>query len=133
MIAELQQVVANYAHALDELNLPDLEGILTEDTTWTFTVPGRGVLGPVAGRAAVFDFIRDGHTAQTGKVRHHLGNVVVTTADATAEVRAYLVQTRNTGESVQVISTGIYTFGLRRSDGGGWRIAELALTLDNAL
>ncbi|MDX3454693.1 nuclear transport factor 2 family protein [Streptomyces sp. ME02-8801-2C] len=133
MIAELRQVVAHYAHALDELNVPELEAILTEDTTWTFTMPGQGVLGPVSGRAAVLDFVRDGHTAQTGKVRHHLGNVVVTTTDAaTAEVRAYLVQTRNTGESIQVISTGVYTFGLRRS-GGGWRIAELMLTLDNAL
>lgn len=132
MIAELQQAVANYAHALDELNVPELEAVLTEDTTWTFTMPGQAVLGPVAGRAAVLDFIRDGHTARTGRVRHHLGNVVVTTTDAaTAEVRAYLVQTRNTGESIQMISTGVYTFGLRRSD-GGWRIAELTLTLDNA-
>ncbi|MGW3124421.1 nuclear transport factor 2 family protein [Streptomyces sp. NPDC001107] len=133
MIAELQQTVANYAHALDELNVTELETVLTEDTTWTFTMPGQGMLGPVAGRAAVLDFIRDGHTVQTGRVRHHLGNVVVTTTDAaTAEVRAYLLQTRNTGESIQMISTGVYTFSLRRSD-GRWRIAELTLTLDNAL
>lgn len=73
-----------------------------------------------------------GYTAQTGRVRHHLGNVVVTTTDAaTAEVRAYLVQTGHTGESIQMISTGVYTFGLCRSDGGR-RIAELTLTLDNA-
>ncbi|MYU00005.1 MULTISPECIES: nuclear transport factor 2 family protein [unclassified Streptomyces] len=133
MIAELQQAVANYAHALDELNIAELEAVLTEDTIWTFTMPGQGVLGPVAGRAAVLDFIRDGHTAQTGRVRHHLGSVVVTATDAaTAEVRAYLLQTRNTSESIQMISTGVYTFSLRRSD-GRWRIAELTLTLDNAL
>lgn len=102
MIAELQQAVAKYAHALDELNVPELEAVLTEDTTWTLTMLGQGVLGPVAGRAAVLDFIRDGYTAQTGRVRHHLGNAVVTTTTdtATAEVRAYLVQT-NTGESIQ--------------------------------
>ena len=133
MIAELQQAVANCAHALDELNVPELETVLTEDTVWTFTMPGQGMLGPVAGRAAVLDFIRDGHAAQTGTVRHHLGNVVVTATDAaTAQVRAYLLQTRNTGESIQMVSTGVYTFSLRRSD-GRWRIAELALTLDNAL
>ncbi|MFE9687759.1 hypothetical protein [Streptomyces sp. NPDC006285] len=34
MIAELQQAVAKYAHALDELDVPELEAILTEDTTW---------------------------------------------------------------------------------------------------
>ncbi|PBC70278.1 SnoaL-like protein [Streptomyces sp. TLI_235] len=97
MIVELQHAVARYAHALDELNVPELEAVLTEDTTWASTMPGQGVLGLVAGRAAVLDFIRDGHTAQTGRVRHHLGNVVVTTTDAvTAEVRAYPVQTRNT-------------------------------------
>ncbi|MEV8529923.1 nuclear transport factor 2 family protein [Streptomyces sp. NPDC052000] len=91
------------------------------------------MLGLVAGRAAVLDFIRDGHTSQTGRVRHRLGNVVVTTTDAaTAEVRAYLLQTRNTGESIQMISTGVYTFSLLRSD-GRWRIAELTLMLDNAL
>lgn len=88
-------------------------------------MPGQRVFGPVAGRAAVLDFIRDGHPDQTGRVLHHLGNAVVTTTDAaTAEVRACLVQTRN-------ISTGVHTFGLPRSD-GGWRIAELTLTLDNA-
>jgi hypothetical protein len=131
VIADPQQVVANYAHALDELDVPALEAILTQDTTWTFTVPGHGLLGPVAGRTAVLDFVRDGHATQTGRVRHHLSNVVVKTADAgRAEVRAYLTQTRNTGENVQVISTGVYTFGLRRSD-SGWRIAELTLTLDN--
>ncbi|MGW0948129.1 hypothetical protein ACWD4O_37025 [Streptomyces sp. NPDC002623] len=43
MIAELQQAVANYAHALDELNVPELGAVLTEDTTWTFKVlPSRG-------------------------------------------------------------------------------------------
>ncbi|WP_327280731.1 MULTISPECIES: nuclear transport factor 2 family protein [unclassified Streptomyces] len=57
MIAELQQAVANCAHALDELNVPELEAVLTEDTTWTFTMPGQGVLGPVAGRAAVLDLL----------------------------------------------------------------------------
>ncbi|EPH43859.1 nuclear transport factor 2 family protein [Streptomyces aurantiacus] len=38
MIAELRQAVAKCAHALDELNVPELEAVLTEDTTWTFTM-----------------------------------------------------------------------------------------------
>ncbi|WSY79317.1 aromatic-ring-hydroxylating dioxygenase subunit beta [Streptomyces sp. NBC_00879] len=42
------------------------------------------------------------------------------------------MQTRNTGASIQMISTGVYKFCLRRSD-GGWRIAELTLMLDNAV
>ncbi|MFE5584002.1 nuclear transport factor 2 family protein [Kitasatospora sp. NPDC056531] len=55
MIAELQQAVAHYAHALDELKVPALEAVLTEDTTWTLTMSRQGVLGPIAGRAAVLD------------------------------------------------------------------------------
>ncbi|MFJ9909234.1 hypothetical protein ACIRVK_41500 [Streptomyces sp. NPDC101152] len=43
-----------------------------------------------------------------------------------------MLQTRNTGESIQMISTGVHTFGLCRSD-GEWRIAELTLALDNAV
>ncbi|GGS94134.1 nuclear transport factor 2 family protein [Streptomyces cinerochromogenes] len=82
MIAELQQAVAHYAHALDELNVPEPEAVLAEDPTWTLTMPGQRVLDPVTGRAPVLGFIRDGHTARTGRVRHHLGDVVVTTTDA---------------------------------------------------
>lgn len=41
MTAELQQAVANYAQALDELNVPEPEAVMTEDTTWTFTIPGQ--------------------------------------------------------------------------------------------
>ncbi|MEW2049053.1 nuclear transport factor 2 family protein [Streptomyces sp. NPDC005476] len=69
MTADLQQAVAHYVHALDELHVAELEAILTEDTTRSFTMRGQGVLGPAAGRAAVLDFIRDGHTAQTRGVR----------------------------------------------------------------
>ncbi|WP_225860421.1 nuclear transport factor 2 family protein [Streptomyces triticiradicis] len=47
MIAELQQAVARYAHVLDELNVPELETVLTEDATWTFTMPGQGDARPI--------------------------------------------------------------------------------------
>ncbi|MCX5215322.1 hypothetical protein OG689_39795 [Kitasatospora sp. NBC_00240] len=33
MIAELQQAVANHAHALDELNMPEPPAVLPEDTS----------------------------------------------------------------------------------------------------
>jgi hypothetical protein len=44
--------VAKYAHALDELNVPELEAVLTEDTTWTFTMPGQALGGELVGPAA---------------------------------------------------------------------------------
>lgn len=52
MIAELQQAAANYAHTVDELNVSELETVLTEGATWTFTMVRPGMLGPVAGGAA---------------------------------------------------------------------------------
>jgi hypothetical protein len=54
VIAGLQYAVANYAHALD---VPALKAVLTQDITWTFTVPGQGGPGPVAGRTTVLDFV----------------------------------------------------------------------------
>ena len=93
MIAELQQAVANYAHALDELNAPELEAVLTEG-------PGQ----------------RRGH----GDGRRHRRGAGLFAAD------------KEHGESIQMISTGVYMFGLCRSD-GEWRIAELTLALDNAV
>lgn len=33
MIGEITRTVAAYASALDELNVPELEAVLTEDTT----------------------------------------------------------------------------------------------------
>lgn len=81
----------------------------------------------------MLEFVRNGHRAQTGTVRHHLSNVVPTaTGGATAQVRAHLLQTRNTGDGIHVIATGVYTFTLRRS-ADGWRIAELSLALDSAM
>ncbi|WP_240799138.1 hypothetical protein [Streptomyces sp. A0958] len=78
MIAELQQAVANYAHAPDELDVPELEASLTEDTTWS---------------------------RLSGADEEH--------------------------RREQPDGLDRDTFGLRRTV-GGWRIAELTLTLDNA-
>ncbi|MER7193746.1 hypothetical protein [Streptomyces flaveolus] len=50
MIAELQQAVANSAHALDELNVPRLEGVLTEDTAWKGAAPPEQCRGHDDGR-----------------------------------------------------------------------------------
>lgn len=41
MIAELQQAVANYAHALDELNVSELEAILTKTPPGSSRCPDR--------------------------------------------------------------------------------------------
>ncbi|MBM2623825.1 nuclear transport factor 2 family protein [Actinoplanes sp. LDG1-06] len=133
MITDIQQAVVRYAYALDDLDVPALTAVLDEDTTWTFEIPERGPLGPIAGRQAVLEFVHAGHAAQAGRVRHHLSNVLVSSSDTdTAEARAYLVQTRSLDGSVHVISTGTYTFGMRRSE-SGWRIQDLTLVLDNAL
>lgn len=98
----------------------------------TQAAPGRDDLGPVAGRAAILDFVRAAIDAETGQRRHNLVNVVVHSADAgTALAQAYLMLTSNAGGGSAVIATGFYTFRLDH-DGGEWRIAELFLGTDNA-
>lgn len=130
----VQQALVRYAFALDQQDLAALESVLTENATWTFKFAGENDLGPITGRAAILDFVREAIDAETDQRRHNLVNLVVHSADAdagTALAHAYLMLTSNAGGGSGVIATGFYTFRLER-DGGQWRIAELFLGTDNA-
>jgi ketosteroid isomerase-like protein len=128
----VQQTLARYAFALDQQDLVALEGVLTEDATWTFTIAGEVDLGPFAGRVAILDFVRGTIDTQTDQRRHNLVNIVFRSADAgTAVVQAYLMLTSNAGGSPSMIVTGFYTFTLQHLK-REWRIAKLFLGMDNA-
>jgi len=129
----VQQTLARYAFALDHADPATLEGLLTEDAVWTAGVAGEAEQGPVTGRAAIVDLVRDATETQTDQRRHHLINMVSRRVDAgTAAAWAYLMLTSNAGGSATVIATGFYTFTLRHTE-GGWRIAEVSVGLDNAV
>jgi ketosteroid isomerase-like protein len=128
----VQQTLTRYAFALDQHDLTALESVLTEDATWTFTIAGEAGLGPLAGRMAILGFVRAAMDAQTDQRRHNILNIAFADADAdTTEVQAYLMLTSNSGGSPRVITTGFYTFTLKRVT-GEWRIANLFLGMDNA-
>lgn len=128
----VQQVLARYAFALDHGDLAALEGVLTEDATMTLSVAGEIEQGPFTGRAAILDLTRGATEAQTDQRRHNLVNTVLRRADAdTAVVWAYLVLTSNAGGSATVVSTGFYTFTLKRVE-AQWRIATIFVGLDIA-
>jgi ketosteroid isomerase-like protein len=120
----VHDVLARYAFALDRHDPAALEAVLTDDATWTFEVPGSPVLGPVAGRETILEFVRTAWAAETGQRRHHLTNVVVQ-GEGTAT--AYLMLTSDAA----VLTTGVLTFLLDHA-GDEWRIAELVLVADNA-
>jgi ketosteroid isomerase-like protein len=129
----VRQTLARYAFALDHGDLVALEGVLTEDTTWTATNAGETEIGPFVGRAAVLDFVRGATEAQTDQRRHHLTNIVFRRADAdTAVVWAYLTLTSNAGGNPTVVTTGFYTFTLQHAE-KEWRIADLFIGLDSAV
>lgn len=128
----VHQALARYAFALDQQDLEALGAVLTEDATWAFKIAGESDLGPVVGREAILEFVRDAMAAETDQRRHNLVNVVFHSADAdTALVHAYLMLTSNAGGSSSVVATGFYTFRLERA-GGEWRVADLFLGTDNA-
>ncbi len=130
---DIQQALARYAFALDHGDLVALEGVLTEDAVWTVTIADEVEQGPFVGRSAILDLVRDATKARTEQRRHHLTNTVLHRADAdTAVVWAYLMLTSNAGGSATVITTGFYTFTLRRTE-SGWRIAQLLVGMDNAV
>jgi ketosteroid isomerase-like protein len=128
----VQQTLARYAFALDHGDLAALESVLTEDAVFTATIAGETDLGPFTGRAAIVDLVRGTTQAQTDQRRHNLVNIVFRGADAeTAVVWAYLMLTSNAGGSSTVVTTGFYTFTLRRTE-TEWRIANVFVGMDNA-
>lgn len=128
----VHQTLARYAFALDQQDLDALRAVLTEDATWTFRVVGESDLGPIVGREAILEFVRDAMDAETDQRRHNLVNVVFHSADAdTALMHAYLMLTSNADGSSSMLATGFYTFRLEHA-GGKWRLAELFLGTDNA-
>lgn len=129
----VQQTLAGYALALDHGDLVALEDILTEDSTWTGSIAGEVEQGPLVGRAAFVDLVRETTAAQTDQRRHNLVNMVFQHAEAdTAVVYAYLMLTSNAGGTPAVVATGFYTITLQHAE-GDWRIAKVLVGLDNAM
>ncbi|MFE9612072.1 nuclear transport factor 2 family protein [Streptomyces sp. NPDC006012] len=129
----VQQTLARYVFALDHGDLVALEGVLTEDATWTAVIADEVEQGPFIGRAAILDLVRGATEAQTDQRRHHLTNIFFRSGDAgTAAVWAYLMLTTNAGEIPALASTGFYTFTLQHAE-GEWRIAKLLVGLDSAV
>jgi hypothetical protein len=87
-------------------------------------------LALVRAATAALALVRAATAAHTDRRRHNLVNIVLGAADGgTAVARAYLLLTSAAGETPSVVTTGLYTFTLRRA-GGGWRIATLVLDMD---
>jgi ketosteroid isomerase-like protein len=128
----VHQALARYAFALDQRNAEELGAVLAKDATWAFKIAGEVDLGPVVGREAILEFVRNAWDTETDQKRHNLVNMVIRSADAdTALVHAYLMLTSTSAGVPSVIATGFYTFRLEHTE-GVWRIAELFLGTDNA-
>lgn len=128
----VQQVLGRYVLALDHGDLVALADILTEDTVWTANIADKVEQGPIIGRAAMLDFVRETTETQPDQRRHNLVNIVFHHADAdTAVVWAYLMLTSNAVGSATLIATGFYKFTLRHAE-GEWRITKVFVGLDNA-
>ncbi|MFE4502395.1 nuclear transport factor 2 family protein [Rhodococcus sp. NPDC056743] len=128
----VQQVLARYVFALDHGDLVALGSILTEDTVWTANIADTVEQGPIIGRAAMLDLVRETTETQTDQRRHNLVNIVFHRADSDmAVVWAYLMLTSNAVGCATVIATGFYKFTLRH-DESEWRIAKVFVGLDNA-
>jgi 3-phenylpropionate/cinnamic acid dioxygenase small subunit len=127
----VHQTLVRYAFALDQQDLAALEGVLTEDSRWSFLFANE-VERRFDGRAAILDLVRTAADSATDQLRHTLSNIVLHSADATtAEAQAYLQLTSTSSTGVTLIGTGFYRFSLRQGT-GGWRISELFLGTDTS-
>jgi len=128
----VRQVLARYAFALDHGDLDTLADVLADDVTWTAVIAAVARQGPLEGREAVVDLVREAARAETGQRRHHLTDVVLRRADQDAAVVwASLLVTSSGDGRATVATTGFLLVTVRRTE-DGWRIARLLLGLDAA-
>jgi hypothetical protein len=127
MIAER---LARYGWGYDERDRDLLADCFTADGTWEGSIMGGEVVGPVAGRVAVVEFLMSFWDVQSDQRRHVFTNVVVDDLAADgATAHAYLVLTASADGVMRPVTNGPYRFRLRK-ESGTWRIAELVAGFD---
>src|ERR1700728_598819 len=106
----INDVLADYAWANDAKNKDVLEAVFAENATFSLEIAGvEERIGPLAGRAAIVDFIYPTVIGQTDQRRHAIVNTrFVEDEPARARVRAYLLLNVIDAGKLDVKSAGVY-------------------------
>ncbi len=126
----IQQLLSSYGFHHDARDFDSLAECFAEDATYTMVVAGAQPIGPKFGRDAIVDQIRLLKSRQTDQRRHVITNFLFDQETASrARVRTYVTVIAVADGVLEVVSSGIYTDIVARTE-WGWRIADKRLHLD---
>jgi len=124
-VAELGRLFADYAWGIDHGRWELLAGTFAENASFGVSVAGEEVVPPIAGRAAIVDFISSTTIAQPDQRRHVITNVRPEGDGGAANLTLLVVE----NGQLEVKSCGYYTTTLVE-EGGAWRFGDMRLFLD---
>ena len=84
---DAQQVLAQYATALDTRDFDLLSNIHTEDASWSFALGGQVIVGPLRGRDTIVEFAATPTEGAPARQRHVLNNLLSSDSTDTAVPR----------------------------------------------
>ncbi|MFG2730418.1 nuclear transport factor 2 family protein [Streptomyces canus] len=116
------EVINRYAWSYDERDMTALGRSFTKDAVFAGNVAGSVEIGPFKGRENIVAWLRGHMDGQSDQRRHSVTNPTFTsqTKDSAA-VNAFLMLTTVSEGQARLVTTGFYTFELRRS-ADGWAI-----------
>jgi uncharacterized protein (TIGR02246 family) len=125
-VIAIQNVIAEYAHAVDHGDGDAFAALFTEDGLLDVGLPE-----PSEGREAI-KLIGDQTALRLPGIRHLTFNVVVSGDGDTAYASSYsqVVVTAGGAKATKLLLSGIYRDTLRK-EGGRWRFVTRVMTIDS--
>jgi len=123
--AQVSDVFARYASAMDDNNFEVLRDVFTDDSTFTVDITGGPTVGPFESGDAIVEFISSTTEEQQDQRRHVITNVRIE-GDTAYGILSLFVTADG---QLTVQTTGVYKVTLAQQ-GGKVRFSSMYLTLD---
>lgn len=123
----IRDVMARYAHALDECRFADVAALFAEDGEWTTTY------GSARGRTAI-EALLTGNVPTPGEGpqrKHYITNMLITLDGERADARSDYLVVRESAQGLLPVMGGTYLDRFVKRD-GRWQISRKELRHDIA-
>ena len=129
--AHASELIARYAWAVDQRDLPMLEALFTTDAVMRFEVPRNGLKGVHRGLPAILESFREAWATPGDLRRHLMSNLWFESASENACVtHSYLTVSVADEQTLRMVTTGTYRDLIVKD--GGWLFKERHLVLHTA-
>lgn len=126
----IQELLNRSAYGLDARDLDMLSQCFAFDATMSMRIEGGDLIGPFESRSGIMKLMTDSMEAQTDQRRHVVSNIFFKSgSEETASVVSYLSLITVENGEINLISTGVYTDEVRKTQ-EGWQLYNRYLELD---